>query len=70
MDDAKASMFHVSEMCMQYKVGKKAKIWNRYDQVPHMTQDTVLESDKNTKKHQIQESQEVSPFPAGDYKAA
>ena len=69
MDDAKASMFHVSVMCMQYKVGKKAKIWNQYDQVPHMTQDTVLESDKYAKKHQIQESQEVSPFPAGYYKA-
>ena len=25
---------------------------------------------QNTKKHHIQESQEVSPFPAGDHKAA
>ena len=30
--------------------------------------DTILESDKNTRKH-IQESQEVSPFPTGDHKA-
>ena len=25
-------------------------------------------SDKNTRKHHIQESQEVSPFPIGDHK--
>ena len=53
-----------------YKVGKKAMIRNRYNQVPNLTQDTVLESDKNTRKHHIKESQEVSPFPAGDHKAA
>ena len=29
------------------KVGKKAKLWNRYNQVQHLTQDTVWESDKN-----------------------
>ena len=29
---------------------------------------TILESDKNTRKHYIQESQEVHPFPAGDCK--
>ena len=28
------------------------------------------ESDKKTRKHHIQDSQEVSPFPAGDHKAA
>ena len=32
------------------KVGKVAKIWNRYNQVPHLTQDTVRESDKYKKK--------------------
>ena len=42
---------------------------NRYNQVPHLIQDTTWESDKNTRKHHIQESQEVSPFPAGDHKA-
>ena len=31
---------------------------------------TTWESDKNTRKHHIQESQEVSHFPAGDHKAA
>ena len=52
------------------KVSKREKIRNRYNQVPHLTQDTTWESDKNTRKHHIQESQEVSPFPAGDHKAA
>ena len=52
------------------KVSKKAKIEKRCNQVPHLTQDTTLESDKSTSKHHIQESQEVSPLPAGDNKAA
>ena len=47
-----------------------AKIRNGYNQVPHLTQDTTWESDKTMRKHQIQESQEVSPFPADDHKAA
>ena len=49
MDDAKASMIHVSDMCMLFKVGKEAKIWNRHNQVTHMTQDTIWESVQNTK---------------------
>ena len=43
-------------------------IRNRYDQVPHLTKDT----DGNVTNSQIDtinESQEVSPFPAGDHKA-
>ena len=50
---------------------KKAKIRNRYSQVPHLTQDTSWES-ADTRKHHIyvQESQQVSPFPAGEHKAA
>ena len=52
------------------KVRKKEKIRNQYNQVPHLTQDTVWKSDKNTRKHHIQESPEVSPFPTGDHKAA
>ena len=43
------------------------KIRNRYNQVPHLTHDTTWESDKNKIKHH---KQEVSPFPAGDHKAA
>ena len=38
--------------------------------MPHLTQDTIRESDKNTRKHHITVSQEVSPFPAGDDKSA
>ena len=52
------------------KVRKKARIRNRFNQVPHLLKDTVWESDKYTRKHHIPESQEVSPFPAGVHKAA
>ena len=50
------------------KVSNGAKIRNRYNQVPHLTQDTKWESDKLT-EDTTNESQEVSPFPAGDHKA-
>ena len=43
-----------------------AKIRKRYNQVPHLTQDTILESNKNT-INITNKSQEVSPFPAGDH---
>ena len=49
------------------KVSKGAKIRNRYNQVPHMTQDTngkVTNSQLDT----TNENQEVSPIPAGDHK--
>ena len=52
------------------KVKKKANIRNQYNQVLHLTWDTIWENDKNTRKHHTQESQEDSPFPAGDYKTA
>ena len=45
------------------KVSKGAKIRNRYNQVPYQ-----WESYKLTVRHN-NESQEVSPFPAGDHKA-
>ena len=38
-------------------------------QVPHLTQDTTWESNKNT-MNITNKCQGVSPFPAGDYKAA
>ena len=53
-----------------FKVCKKAKFRNQYNQVPHLTEDTVWESDKNTTKRLIPESKEVSPFSAGDNTAA
>ena len=49
-------------------VSKGAKIRNRYNQVPHLAQDTngkVTNSQLDT----TIESQEVSPFQAGDHKA-
>ena len=45
------------------------KIRKRYNQVPHLTQDTTCKSDKNT-INITNKSQEVSPFLAGDHKAA
>ena len=47
------------------KVRKTARIKNRYNQVQHLSKDIKLESKKITNK-----SQEVSPFPSGDHKAA
>ena len=41
------------------KVGKKAKIRNRYTQMQHLTKDTVWESDKYTITHHMLESQEI-----------
>ena len=57
-----------STFFLQLKVRKRAKIRNRYDQVPHLTQDT--NGKVTTSQLEItNESQEVSPFPAGDHKA-
>ena len=50
------------------KESKGAKIRNRYNQEPHLTQDTK-EKVTNTQLDTTNESQEVSPFPAGDHKA-
>ena len=58
---------HMLNRIMPIKVSKDAKIRNRYNQVPHLTQDTngkVTNSQLDT----TNESQEVSPYPAGDYK--
>ena len=52
------------------KVWNQAKIRNRYDQVPRLTKDITWEGDKNIRKHHIQESEEVSPFSAGNHKSA
>ena len=68
--DCHASHLEFLQTTLPPKVRKKAKIWNRYNQAPHLTQDTVLKSGKYTRKHHINESPEASPFPAGDHKAA
>ena len=43
---------------------------NQYNQVPHQTQDTLWERDKNTRKRHIQKRLEVRPFTASDHKTA
>ena len=58
-----------NEKCCSCKVRKRAKIRNRYNQAPHLTQDT--NGKVTTSQLDItNESQEVSPFPAGDHKAS
>ena len=54
-------------MISMSKVSKGTKIRNRYNQVSHLTQDTngkVTNSQLDT----TNQSQEVSPSPAGDHK--
>ena len=51
------------------KIRKTARIRNRYNQVPHLSQDTKWESNKIT-INITNKSQEVSPCPSGDHKAA
>ena len=51
-----------------FKVSKGAKIRNQYNQVPYLTQDTNRKV-KNSQLDATNESQEVSPFRAGDHKA-
>ena len=46
------------------KVSKGAKIRNRYNQVPHLIQDTNWK-ETNSELYTTNESQEVSPFPTG-----
>ena len=50
------------------KVSKEAKIRNRYNQVIHLTQNTNGKV-TNPQLYATNQSQEVSPFPAGDHKA-
>ena len=49
------------------KVRKRAKIRKRYNQVPYLTQDTNGK-EANSQLDITNESQEVSPFPAGEHK--
>ena len=51
------------------KVKRTALIRKRYNQAPPLSQDTRLESNKNT-INITKKSQEVSPFPAGEHNAA
>ena len=55
-------------LCIQYETKNGDKDLNRNNQVPHLTQDTKWDSN-NLTIYTTNESQEVSPFPAGDRKA-
>ena len=59
---------HNLDMREIFKVSKGAKIRNRYNQVPHLTQDTKKKV-TNSQLDTTNGNQEVSPFPAGDHKA-
>ena len=63
-----SSLNGVTALWSLSKVSKGAKIRNRYNQVPHLTQDTNWKV-TNSQLYTTNESQEVSPFPAGDHKA-
>ena len=58
----------VNKNQIEYKVMKTEKIRNHYNQIPHLTKDTIWENDKTTRKHYMHRSQEVSFFSAGDHK--
>ena len=53
---------------MKYQSKKRVKISNQYNQAPHLTQDTDGKV-TNLQLDTTNESQEVSPFPAGDRKS-
>ena len=57
------------DKCVQSK--EEGKYQESIQSMTDLIQDTTWLSDKDTlRKDHIQESQEVSPFPAGDHKAA
>ena len=68
-NDAFLTLISIFSKVFYHKNKERKKIRNRYNQISHLTQNSILANGKH-KKHHIQESQEVSPFTAGDYKAA
>ena len=68
-DGHDGSHLEILQMMFPLIVRKRAKIRNRYNQAPHLTQDTngkVTASQLDI----TNESQEASPFPAHDHKAS
>ena len=53
-----------------FKVYRKAKIRNQYNRASHLTWEPICGCDKNTRKDNTQEIQEVSPFSFGIHKHA
>ena len=64
---ANIQSFSLSNGKHYIEVSKGARIRNRYNQVLHLTQDTNWKV-TNSQIDTTNESQEVSPFPAGDHK--
>ena len=64
-----AFIFPKNGISNQLKWRKTTRISNKYNQVPHLSQDTQWGSNKITIDLK-NKSQEVSPFPSGDNKAA
>ena len=68
-----AAVFNIKRIILHFEVyiklvSKGAKIRNRYNQVPHLTQNTNRKV-KNSQLDTTNENEEVIPFPAGDHKA-
>ena len=63
-----AGFFFQIKVQVILKVSKGAKIRNRYNQVPHLTQDNNGK-ETNLQLYTTNENQEVNPFPTGDHKA-
>ena len=64
-----SSIINAFQKSVDFPFKKRAKIRNRYNQAPHLIQDTngkVTISQLDI----TNESQEVNPFPAGDHKAS
>ena len=61
--------FYYTQTKVRSQVRKRAKIRYRYNQVPHLTQDTIVKV-TDSQLDIINESQKVSPFLAGDHKAS
>ena len=56
-------------MTMKRKVRKKAHIRNRYNQIPHLTNDTIWESEKTQENITHKRAKKTAFFPTGDHKA-
>ena len=57
--------------CIPIEDREKAKITNRYNQVPHLTQDTIQRMIKSQENiTQKRASLEIIPFPTGEHEAA
>ena len=69
MGSVKVNILTIDRQCWPFrKVRKRAKIRNRYNQAPHLIQDT--NGKVTTSQLDItQESQKVNRFQAGDHKA-